>query len=77
MKSFHVYSEDPKPMTAKRFWASMAFGWLLTFAGLPIFGMYVFLPIALITLFSIVVILWRVANGDPAFPQKNKPRKIE
>jgi len=74
MKSFKLYKTDPRPMTAKRFWAAIGLMWIfsLIFLVFPVIGwIFIFLT-AITTIAGIVMILWRVMNGRPAFPDNNK-----
>ena len=72
MKSFKFYKDDPKPMTAGRFWASIGFCWISSFFGIIVFGPIALAPIAFLTVAGIVMILWRLIHGKPAFPPTNK-----
>lgn len=75
MKSFKLYKEDPQPMTAKRFISSLIFSWILVLIPsfiIPAFGIIGIPIMTILTLISVLVILWRMSQGKSAFPNQTK-----
>ena len=77
MKSFKIYKTDSRPMTAKRFWSAIGLMWIISLFSLiiPVVGQIFIFFTSIITIAGIIIILWRVMRGHPAFPNQDSQSK--